>query len=271
MSTQNGYSDIELLAIIQEHADGHVAPSVTTIHNDPSCPSKQTYARHFGSWRNAVEEAGLVLKSEAAPYDRSELLDALRTYHNETGDIPSAKLVQENDDLPSYRAYRQAFGGIKNALTIAGITQGSLEWTADGIIEHMQRLGEPGNPPHGEDLLADSDAPAPNTVRKVFGGLRSAAEAAGYDVERGYYGWTCERPSKEAIIKRIDQYVAAHGETPALDDVHEWDGIVTNDIDAHFGDWRSALHAAGYPARSHIPASPGGHPCSPNGGREVEL
>jgi len=273
MSKSKEYSEIELLAIIQEHAEGNVAPAVDEIHNDPDAPSKTTYARHFGSWTNAVEEAGLIPVSEAYPYDREDLLEALRDYHAETGEVPSSKLVRESDQFPPYQAFCDLYGGIKNALVASGVTESASGWTSDEIIEHMQRVGDPGDPPHGYDLRADEDAPSPFSVRRVFGSIRDAAQAAGYDVERGHYGgWPeSDRPDEDALIERIDRYVADTGETPALEDVRSWDGVVPNDYTNRWGDWASALHAAGYPAQPRVHATPGGHPCSPNGGREVDL
>ena len=200
-------------------------------------------------------------------WTEEELLDKLRELAD--GDNPPTESeLQATPDAPSSRTYARRFGAYSTACELAGLDARDMgcyanRYTDTELIEWIQKLEKNGKPPEFGDMKACDEAPSPITLRERFGSWDDALRAAGYE---------SRVPAREDLIRLIDEHVAEHGQTPSLYNVDDWDRVTEHDFKTRFGTWRNALHAAGYPAESKVPAPVvGGDPIHPNGGREVDL
>jgi len=200
-------------------------------------------------------------------WTEEELLDKLRELAD--GDNPPTENeLEAASDAPSSRTYARRFGAYTTACELAGLDARDRgcyanRYTDDELIEWIHQLEKNGKPPEFGDMKDCDEAPSPIIYRERFGSWDDALHAAGYD---------SRVPDRGALIRLIDRHVAEHGRTPSLYNVEDWERVTQHDYKVQFGSWTNALHAAGYPAESKVPAPVvGGDPLHPNGGREVEL
>ncbi|HXG23645.1 MAG TPA: hypothetical protein VNJ09_03745 [Chthonomonadales bacterium] len=108
--------------IRQLHAAGcdlswrHVSTNV-----DPQLAAAATKRKHFGSWRNAIEAAGLKYSDirRYREWDEQAVIDRLRELHAQGKDL-NAKSVEEMD-ITLITAARRRFDSWDKALTAAGL------------------------------------------------------------------------------------------------------------------------------------------------------
>ena len=117
-----GYSDTELLTHIRELAEelGR-QPTQDEMHQADGRPSESTYKRRFGSWSDAIEQAGLESGRKTSSYSETELLDLLRDLAAELGETPSVRQLNAAEDYPSRAVYRSRFGSWSAALEAADL------------------------------------------------------------------------------------------------------------------------------------------------------
>lgn len=113
------YSDDELLEYLEEYYDEHgERPKVVPFRDDDSYPSPRTYQKRFGSWREALAEAGF----ESTPrYSREELVEAIHDLADELGRPPSRREMKEADGYPSRYPFEAEFGSWSVAIRAAGL------------------------------------------------------------------------------------------------------------------------------------------------------
>jgi len=84
--------------------------------------SGTTYINHFGSWNNALREAGFEPQYKSTqPLSEEELLDGLRDLANELGHPPTMREIEHHGDY-SATTYFRRFGGFGEARSRANLT-----------------------------------------------------------------------------------------------------------------------------------------------------
>lgn len=108
------------------------------------------------------------------------------------------------------------------------------------MLDHIQRLAVGDSPPTRKEIKNDPDAPATTTYNSRFGCWNNAVEQAGFE-PRETHTYT----SADVInhIKRLSV-----GNLPPKYEcfTSDPDTPSKNVIKSHFGDWGSALEAAGF-------------------------
>lgn len=112
------YTDQELLEILKELTGklGHV-PTARELEIRTDMPSSLTYSRRFGSWRKALEVAGL--NANAGKYTDRELLDSLKGLADELGRVPKLIEVDLCKSMPAGKTYVTRFGSWEKTLELA--------------------------------------------------------------------------------------------------------------------------------------------------------
>lgn len=85
-------------------------------------PCPRTYQSHFGSWSEALVEAGLEVEPPSKRYEREELVEILRALAQQLGHAPSMAELWRREDLPTPSTYKYRFGRWNAALEEAGLT-----------------------------------------------------------------------------------------------------------------------------------------------------
>jgi len=117
------YTDAELIELLQE-LDERVDGPVTREDVDGSvdAPSRMAFRRHFGSWNQAKEAAGLETETKHnQSYSDEELLTKLQELAEELdGPLTSTKL-DEAEGYPALATYVRRFGSWSEAVKKAGL------------------------------------------------------------------------------------------------------------------------------------------------------
>lgn len=149
--------------------------------------------KHFGSWRSAVEAAGIDYaaymrqrQDERAEADKHQIIAEIRRLYEE-GRIDELRGAWRYH-LSLFRKARHRFGSWRKAIEAAGLDYEEIvsrrKWTKEQIIREIQRLYAEGKDlsvtamqRHHPSLLAIAQSP------HYFGSWHAAIQAAGLDYE----------------------------------------------------------------------------------------
>lgn len=143
--------------------------------------------RYFGSWKNAVETAGITYQEVRRYQDWSkELIVAkIQELYQQGVDLSFRAMMLSKYNSMVYAAIRpNHFGSWKNALAAAGLAPEEIyryrSWDEDAILDEIRRLKE-----SGADLssktMDETANPLIATARRRFGNWGNAVERAGID------------------------------------------------------------------------------------------
>lgn len=136
------YTNDELLDSLKRffEENGRV-PTSKDFLNNSKYPSFSAVVNRFGSWNGALIKAKLEISRQY--YTDNELLNILRRYYTETGEIPTYNEFLSNKKYPSSVCFAEHFGTWNNALKLAGMDIDML--IREGKLDnkyHKGRLGE---------------------------------------------------------------------------------------------------------------------------------
>lgn len=131
-----------LQRIRELHAEGqdlswrHVSTEV-----DPQLAAAATKRKHFGSWRSAIEAAGLAYSDirRYREWDEQAVIDRLRQLHAEGREL-NAKSIEEYD-ITLITAARRRFDSWDKALTAAGLDYSKIVLRKP--FKRRRKAGEP--------------------------------------------------------------------------------------------------------------------------------
>jgi len=147
----------------------------------------QSARQHFGTWRQALEAAGIDLKhanlsSKPRRLDKQEIIDALRQRHQAGLSLAWNEICLENRVFA--RAAKNAFRSWRRALAAAGILPEmsqiphNKKWDKQRIIEMIQERHRQGKPLRYTQVKRDH-ATLAHAAKTYFGNWSKALAAAG--------------------------------------------------------------------------------------------
>lgn len=177
-------------AIRRHHEEGADLLSVEFKRANRQLYSAACVKRYFGSWRRAVEAAGLDYDRIRGQHfwSREKIIAQIRDLHAEGRSLSWSAI---NRDYPGlYRAARRKenFGSWRAALRAADVEQVATpptkQWTRRRIIEEIQAMAKDGRDLSQKAVMVANGAllSAAKSTR-YFGTWRKAVEAAGIDYE----------------------------------------------------------------------------------------
>jgi len=185
--SQKQYTDEELLASLQEVADGDRAPTQREF-NERDGATARTLQNRFGSYNNAVEAAGLDTNSRGSgvDYTDEELLSHLEELAVD-GVAPTYEEL-ETADGPCRTTYVQRFGSYRDAIDAAELDfvdrRGGCEreYTDDELLSWIEAFyAEFGVVPRSSDFIGDGPTPSLSTYEKRFGSWCAALRKAEFE------------------------------------------------------------------------------------------
>lgn len=146
--------------------------------------------RYFGSWRAAVEHAGIGYEDirKYKMWSKERILDRIRELHAKGEDLSWRHVSTEVDpQLAAAATKRKHFGSWRNAITSAGLKYGDIrryrEWNQQAVIDRLKELHA-----QGKDLNAKSmeelDITLITAARRRFDSWDKALTAAGLDYKK---------------------------------------------------------------------------------------
>jgi hypothetical protein len=211
--------------------------------------------KYFGSWRAAVEAAGINYNDviKAHKWTKEEIIERIKSLYSKGEDLRPKALSKDKENAALLSAARDPryFGSWRAAVEAAGINydevakqmrEREVEQIKESILKEIRQLYEEKGPEEIKSAWKNH----PKLFRKArhrFGSWQKAVEAAGLNyteiVKRRK--WT-----KEDIIEAIRKLYAegkdlrisaVQREAPAL--------LASAQSKSHFGSWRKAVEAAG--------------------------
>ena len=155
-------------------------PLADDFNKKKGLPSYMTYMNYFGSWNNALKEAGFK-PTVRKDYTKEELIKILQEFAQELGRTPMQRDLIKYPNLPSIRTFYYHFETWNNALREAGISViEKKKYNKENLIEILQQLAqELGRTPIIADLKKRSDLPSEKTYQIRFGSWSNALREAG--------------------------------------------------------------------------------------------
>ena len=178
MRTHSDEALLEEIRRVADVADSDGAPTLTQL-DEYSDIADTTFMRRFGSWNDAVAEAGFEPNAPETEVLTAELIRELRQLRKELGSIPTADQVSEHSTY-SHSAYVVRFGSWSEALEAAfnSTTEAGDGVSKQELVAELRRIAaDHGTPPHFEDVRKYSDYQA-RTYTKRFESWDAALQAA---------------------------------------------------------------------------------------------
>lgn len=115
----------QLLDLLQSYYTEHnKTPSTREFNSNKEYPNAVTYKRHFGSWNNALELAGLPVKQRKpeVAYNKDYMLSCIKSYIHKYKKIPIQQEFDADKDFPSSITVVKYCGSWEQAIKDAGFT-----------------------------------------------------------------------------------------------------------------------------------------------------
>jgi hypothetical protein len=209
--------------------------------------------RYYGSWKLAVEAAGIDYDSvrKYKDWSKDRISQTIQKLQGEGVDLSFRAMMLSKYAPMVYAAIRpNHFGSWKNALTAAGLSPEEIyryrSWDEETILDEIKKLikklGE-----QGEDLsskkMDETANPLIATARRRFGNWGTAVERAGLD-----YGKIRRRRrwSKDQIVQEIQDLRSTGADLHSGEIRQQNPALFAAACKARFfGSWSGALEAAG--------------------------
>jgi hypothetical protein len=250
------YDRDELLAAIKRAADElDRRPTRNEVLKRAEL-SEHPFRTAFGSWGNAMEEAGY----PANPRIPSEqLIKDLREFANyySGGPVATPTKRQMNDSGPhSHTVYSSRFGSWTAAVVQAGLNPDSRQISRNKLLNELEKLGDRLNQRPTWRDMEKHGAYSGWPYCREFGSWNNALEAADYDPPSGGRPPTYEITELIAELRRIAR---KWGRTPTETEFTDHSTMSSTTYQRRFGSWRNAVSQAGLEPRDTTSATANSH------------
>lgn len=234
------YTDEELLKEINRLTDELGHPPTITEFRKYGEYSVTTYYSRFGSWKEAIKEAGYEPRQPESKIPEEDLLNELQTLAEELGEPPSAAQMNENGKYWA-STYRDRFGSWNEAVEMADLepTAESTKIATAELLAEIQRLTDTlGEPPTFQEMEKQGEYTA-NVYVSRFGSWNEAIEAAGFEPTTKGSSLT-----DTELLKELQRLADELGKQPSSREMDEHGRYGTATYQRHFGSWSNALEMA---------------------------
>ena len=202
-------------------------------------------------------------------WERTELLQALATWSDETGSRPSSnawqpvdlggepKWEREYPRWPPHSLVAAEFGSWQSALEAAGLGLNRHNWSDEAILELIRAFyASEGRPPTRTDWQSTNDGqnPAGTLVHARFGSWSAALTAAGVP-QNQHAPW-----AREEIVAALRRFAAEHARPPRTHDL-QGEAVAAGGyppaavVHRAFGTFSEAVRTAGLEPGNPAPVS----------------
>jgi len=224
----------ELKRLASEH--GH--PVTSTIMNEYGKYSAPTYLQRFGSWENAIHEAGLESTGESK-IPRDELIAELNRVAQKLDHNPRTSDMREKGEYSS-TVYTDRFGSWEKALEAADMEKDYMKQIPkEDLIDELNRLNEQLSHTVRAVDMEKHGAYSITTYTSRWDSWNNALRDAGIDP-----------PNRGATAKElvIDLRSVGNdlGRAPTAQEIDTLGEFSRGTYIHRWGSWNEALRAAGF-------------------------
>ena len=176
-------------------------PKRRELTNYPFMACVKLYSDFFGSWNNAVREAGLetTRADRTDSCDRDELILQMKAFAEEIGHVPTTTEVEKAPGLPCKRIVKKVLGpSWREVLENCGFDTGERNWSCYGrkvtdtrIHEALEKYVALSSECVSKDGYAafatEHDYPCVDSIIRYFGSFEKAMEEYGVSYEVVHY------------------------------------------------------------------------------------
>jgi hypothetical protein len=177
-------------AIRKAHEDGEDLLSAEFKRRSKQLYSAACARRYYGSWRRAIESAGLDYDQIRGSHfwSRERILEAIREIRDAGHSLNWSAVNRNHSGLYRAARRRENYGSWQAALEAAGVAGAPKtpvrQWTRRRITEEIRRLHREGQDLSQKAIMASHGALlAAAKSSRYFGTWRRAVEAAGVDYD----------------------------------------------------------------------------------------
>ena len=187
---RRSYSKAELIQQLKDEFErlGRVPTTkdITSTSKENKTASSGTFQNVFGSWKKALEAAGLEVTWKR-DYTKEELIQQLKYEFQRLGRVPvnmDIMSASKENRTAHPTTFYEIFGSWSKALEAAGLEIiHKRGYTKEGLIQQLNdEFGRLGKVPTAEDMKfasKENRTVSINTFRNFFGSWNKALEAAG--------------------------------------------------------------------------------------------
>lgn len=180
-----GYSKKDIISLLQQYSKENDGTLNLDIYKRKKYkPSETTIRKKFGSWNEALIEAGLPINREVKKwYTREDLILFLQNIST-NGEMISANDYQKQYTSPTIETILSTFGTWNEALLAAGLLENRLILEENEILERLKKYTK--QYPHSissEHYINIKWKPSYHTIIRYFGSWSYALEKIGIHSE----------------------------------------------------------------------------------------
>lgn len=251
------FSREEMIESIKNWYDKNHKIVLRDLRHKNNLPSQTQVINEFGSFKNALIECGIPFQNkrlfERKNYSDEELLTILKIFVEKFLEnnifLPTAKNLNESDDVPSSSVYISRFGGLEKSYLLIGydkdiFNNSSLE--KDMIFKYKRACEEYGYVLDSRDITNLSQKGnnyiyAMTTYTNHFGSIHNLQRICGYNETVLGHGM-----SQEEMIKRLQKLEKVLGRRPIQKDLINYSFVPSISFYIKtFGSFKNALNKAG--------------------------
>jgi hypothetical protein len=244
MPSHNAVSEETILEAIREMADDG-PPKLAEFDENGPCSSATIYNK-FGSWAEALREAGFI-PNVGHGVTRQDIIEDIQRLAKEKGRPPDSTEFNE-EGIVAYSTTLKHFDSWQSVVEAAGFEYNKYRISEDDLLEEIHRLkNEHGRVPTQQHVINGKYSVTP--FRKRWGTWNAALREAGYKPRKF-------RISKEECLSKLQDLADELGRTPRVEEVNDADRISERPYQDKFYSWWAALVRAGLKPQKPRPLSP---------------
>jgi hypothetical protein len=179
------YTDEQLLKYIKMYGGKDYVPAKNDFEGDPDVPAPSTIMARFGTWNNALQEAGYETNQEspepANKKDKQTAIEQIRMVGGEDH-RPTHREFNQHDDTMAASTVKAKFGSWNSALIAAGYQPrqpGSSGYSTRDKLKPLYKFVKVNNrKPKQSEINNRSDMPCSTTYQYAFDTIGAAVEEA---------------------------------------------------------------------------------------------
>ncbi|MCA1021653.1 homing endonuclease associated repeat-containing protein [Halobacillus litoralis] len=265
------YSKEELIKQLQDYYNNFKkVPTQRSLKVHGYAGSKSFY-NHFGSFKNALKEAGLLdLRKDkhqfCETYTDEEMLNSLRNYMKDKNRIPNHEEMSSSMVSPSVPSYDRRFGSIYKALKIIGYDKDiqkendlieSNKEMLDKYIELAKILERTPSSRDIDQYSKQGFCSSMKTYESHFGSLFALQKQSG--LTPTVVG---RNKTKQEMLEDLTNLSKELGRTPSQNDLKYFEHVASLKKYINvFGSWNNAIEGSNLKPNNNIYHSNNGQKC----------
>jgi hypothetical protein len=234
------YTDDELTQDIRRVANDLSGTPSQSEYNERGKASAQTLSRRFGSYNDAVEQAGLEPNRQWHADD--ELLQDIQRVAEIAGE-PLSRDEYSKHGVVHATTIEYRFESWVEAVKSAGIEANAARpswYSAEELIETVRQVAEElGRPPVASEFTELGIA-SHTTIAKRFGSYTDGVEQAGFDPHRE------KNIPTESLLRDVQRVTQQLNSSPTRTQYRQHGNYSLKTIQRRIGSFTEAVRAAGY-------------------------